>query len=217
MLGQAQFFVAPMQRWLGRGSPLPQPHGPDLFSLRARQAKKAGMVCRASTARRSVAGRWPVGVGQGGIQLPWPEPPFPSHPQGEAGRSGAPGEKGPDGLPVSEQDGGTGPASASGTSWLHVPVPCGSSPEAWEAAGPLLTQQGWNSLAPCVSPCPVRLVTEISPAGSPWQSRLQRREGRTGTWLLPWGETRVWWHLVLGRLGSSWAPKALFCRAELGS
>lgn len=64
------------------------------------QARTAATVCRDSTVRRLVSGRWPAGRGVCGIRLPGPQQPVPDLPQGESGRNGAPGEKGPNGLPV---------------------------------------------------------------------------------------------------------------------
>lgn len=89
----------------GRGGRKGYPWGPAGLTPsrvpRECQARTAGMACRDWTARRLVRRRRPRR--EGGLRelgLPGLSTPSPDLPQGEAGRNGAPGEKGPNGLPV---------------------------------------------------------------------------------------------------------------------
>lgn len=71
---------------------------------RACQARTAGMACQDRMVKRWVLGQWPGRVEGvcGAFSLLGLSTPSPLNlPQGEAGRNGAPGEKGPSGLPVS--------------------------------------------------------------------------------------------------------------------
>lgn len=151
----------------------------DLMPLpipRACQARMAGMVCQDRMVRRWVLDHWPGRV-EGvceefsllGLSTPSPL----NLPQGEAGRNGAPGEKGPSGLPVSVWGShGVGAAvdtPSTGRLPGSLPGACAgvSAKRSSSAVGVLCF---WSMCFPMDS---AALTPSLCPAGSPGTSRIQ--------------------------------------------